>query len=312
MINWSSILEKTILIREFEKVVQSLYFSDCIQSPVHLSIGQELTAVLMSNFYHNGDHLVGNYRSHALALSISEKFEPIVLELLAKRDGVSGGKAGSMHLSVPNKNLMWTSAIVGTGVPIAMGIAEALKRSTKNNLVSVMFGDGALEEGCVIESLNISSVFKLPVVFVLEDNGLAIHSEKKARTALNDYCLLANSYNIKSFSASFKDPSNLYSQFNKAYEYTRLNRLPSFINIECYRWIEHVGVSDDWNLGYRSEKDLNQWRKCDIVENPELISESKEFVEEKSNFYKNFFLEMFERCMSLPNPTKDDLLSNVL
>ena len=179
MINWEELLEKTIFIREFEKIIQDLYSSDCIQSPVHLSIGQELTSVLMAKFYRKGDHLVGNYRSHALSLSITENLKPIVLELLAKKDGVSGGKAGSMHLSVPEKNLMWTSAIVGTGVPIATGIAESLKRLTKDNLVSVMFGDGAIEEGCVLESLNLSSVFKLPIIFVLEDNGLAIHTKKK-------------------------------------------------------------------------------------------------------------------------------------
>ena len=81
--------------------------------------------------FEDGDHLVGNYRSHALALSVVDEFKSIVLELLAKREGVSGGKAGSMHLSVPSKNMMWTSAIVGTGVPIATGIAEALKRQSK-------------------------------------------------------------------------------------------------------------------------------------------------------------------------------------
>ena len=145
----------------------------------------------MSQFYREGDHLVGNYRSHALALSISDFYEPIVLELLAKRDGVSGGKAGSMHLSVPSKNLMWTSAIVGTGVPIATGIAESLKRQTNNNVVSVMFGDGAIEEGCVMESLNLSSVFKLPIV-LFEDNGLAIHTREN-RTSLKKYSDLSRS-----------------------------------------------------------------------------------------------------------------------
>ena len=99
----------------------------------------------MAKFYRKGDHLVGNYRSHALSLSITDNLKPIVLELLAKKDGVSGGKAGSMHLSVPEKNLMWTSAIVGTGVPIATGIAESLKRLTKDNLV--------LLEGQTVESL---------------------------------------------------------------------------------------------------------------------------------------------------------------
>tara|TARA_B100002019_G_C21180897_1_gene553616 strand:- start:18 stop:956 length:939 start_codon:yes stop_codon:yes gene_type:complete len=311
MINWSLILEKTILIREFEKIIQELYFSDCIQSPVHLSIGQELTAVLMSQFYKDNDHLVGNYRSHALALSISEVFEPIILELLAKKDGVSGGKAGSMHLSVPKKNLMWTSAIVGTGVPIATGIAESLKRTSKSNIVAVMFGDGAIEEGCVIESLNLSSVFKLPIVFILEDNGLAIHTRKDVRSSLNKYTDLADSYNIKSYSASFKDPLHLYNTFNDAYHYSREERLPSFIEVKCSRWVEHVGIGYDWNLGYRNEKEVDEWKNFDIIESPEIISMSREFVSEKSNFYKLYFSDLFNKCMEYPDPEKEDLLKNV-
>ena len=312
MIDWKLILEKTILIREFEKIIQELYSTDCIQSPVHLSIGQELTAVMMSHFYKTGDHLVGNYRSHALALSISDVFEPIVLELLAKKDGVSSGKAGSMHLSVPNKNLMWTSAIVGTGVPIATGVAESLKRLTKDNVVSVMFGDGAIEEGCVMESLNLASVFKLPIIFVLEDNGLAIHTKKNVRSSLEKYIDLANSFNIKSFQTSFKNPIDLYQKFQAAYKFSREERLPTFIEIECYRWIEHVGISYDWNLGYRSDSELKNWKQFDIIQSPDIISMDKEFVKEKKEFYRLFFIEMFEKCMKYPEPEKEDLLKNVI
>ena len=147
-----------------------------------------------------------------------------------------------------------------------MGIAEALKRTSKDNVVSVMFGDGALEEGCVVESLNISSVFKLPVVFILEDNGLAIHTTKSPRTGLSDYCRLPDSYGIKSFSASFKDPVSLFQTFEEAFTYSRKERLPSFIQIKCYRWLEHVGVSEDWNLGYRKKEELEQQYKLKLKE----------------------------------------------
>ena len=102
---------------------------------------------MISNFYNNDDYVVGNYRSHGISLALADNFEPLILELLAKSNGVSGGKAGSMHLSVPEKNLIWTSAIVGSGVPVAVGLAEALKRTTRDNIVSVMFGDGAIEIG---------------------------------------------------------------------------------------------------------------------------------------------------------------------
>ena len=311
MNNWEQILEKAILIREFEKVIQKLYLSDCIQSPVHLSIGQELTAVLMSKFYLKGDHIVGNYRSHALALSLADEFQSIVLELLAKRQGVSGGKAGSMHLSVPSKNMMWTSAIVGTGVPIATGIAEALKRESQENLVAVMFGDGAIEEGCVLESLNLGSVFKLPIVFILEDNGLAIHTKKDVRSSLTSYLDLAKTFNIKTFSGTFKNPNNLYSSFKEAYKYVRETRLPVFLYVKCSRWVEHVGIGEDWELGYRSKSDLEEWRSVDIIENPEIISLSKDFVKQKSNYYSSFFLDMFENCIKFEDPKKIDLLTNV-
>lgn len=205
---WRQILEKTIVIRQFEEVVQDLYSTDCIQSPVHLSIGQELASALIAFNYHNGDHLVGNYRSHGLCVGIADDYEPLILELLAKRDGVSSGKAGSMHLSVPDKNLTWTSAIVGTGVPISLGIADALKRKRSNAVVTVMFGDGAIEEGYVLESMNIASLFKLPIVFLLEDNNLAIHSSKTARSAAVNYLSLASSFNIKTFDSSYKDPTS--------------------------------------------------------------------------------------------------------
>jgi len=309
---WEKIIEKCILIREFEKVIQTLYFSDCIQSPVHLSIGQELTSVLISEFYQDKDYVIGNYRSHGIALSLADDFKPLVLELLAKKKGVSGGKGGSMHLSVPHKNLIWTSAIVGSGVPIAMGMAEALKRNSKDNVASVMFGDGALEEGCVVECLNMSSVFKLPVVFILEDNGLAIHTSKSQRSGLSNYCQLPNAYGIKTFSGSYKDPINLDEIFSKAYNYSRKNRLPSFIQVKCYRWLEHVGVSEDWNLGYRDKKELEPWLDVDVIKNPKPLGVSIDFCLERESFYNRFFLNMFNDLKSESDPLASDLLSNVI
>jgi len=267
---------------------------------------------LISEFYKEKDYVIGNYRSHGISLSLADDVKPLVLELLAKKKGVSGGKAGSMHLSVPNKNLLWTSAIVGTGVPVAMGIAEALKRTSTENVVSVMFGDGALEEGCVVESLNISSVFKLPVVFILEDNGLAIHTTKSPRTGLSDYCQLPDSYGVKSFSASFKDPVSLFQTFEEAFTYSRKKRLPSFIQIKCYRWLEHVGVSEDWNLGYRKKEELEPWLEVDVINNPEPLGVSADFTKEKSNFYKELFMNMFRDLQSEPDPDPLDLLTNVI
>ena len=297
-------VSKVIMIREFEKRIQDIYHLDVIQSPVHLSIGQELTSVLISQNMESRDSVIGNFRSHALALALSDNAEELVLELMAKEQGVSAGKAGSMHLSCPNIGLMWTSAIVGTGVPVACGVAEALKRDGAGGLCTVMFGDGAIEEGGVLEAINLAQTRKLPLVFVLEDNGLAIHTDKKCRTAVKDYCDIAKAYNMKSMKITYKNPIEMQEEFKNAYDYCRQHSLPIFLSIECYRWTEHVGVGYDWNLEYRNQDEIGEWKECDIVENPGRIEIEEEFVKEESKKYKQYFAEMFDRCsqMAASNP----------
>ena len=131
------------------------------------------------------------------------------------------------------------------------------------------------------------------------------------RTGLKDYCQLAKAYGIKSFASSFKDPSNLYKSFEEAYKYSREKRLPSFLKVECYRWIEHVGVSEDWNLGYRNKNELKEWLEADIINNPESISQKKLFVREKSTFYSNLFMKLFKHLEKGKDPQDTDLLNNV-
>ena len=299
------------MIREFEKKIQEVYHLDIIQSPVHLSIGQELTSVLISQNTESRDKVIGNYRSHAISVALSDDPEELVLELMAKERGISGGKAGSMHLSCPKRGLMWTSAIVGTGVPVACGVAEALKRDAAGGVCTVMFGDGAIEEGGVLEAINLAKTRNLPIVFVLEDNGLAIHTNKKCRTSVKDYCELANAYGMKNVKLTYKEPINMLHEFKNAYDYCRTNSMPIMLNIECYRWTEHVGVGYDWNLGYRDEDEIREWKECDIVENPESIGIERKYVNDESKKYKKYFSEMFDRCSQMEDSNPDNIYLNV-
>ena len=310
--NWNSILETCVAIREFEVHIQELYKSDLIQSPVHLSIGQELICGIISNYSNQEDHFIGNYRSHGLSLALSSDYNPIILELLAKRDGVSGGKAGSMHLSVPCRNMPWTSAIVGSGVPLSVGIADSLKRDNSSGIALVQFGDGALEEGCVMESLNLASVLSVPLLFVLEDNSLAIHTPKEKRTSIEDYLNLSKSFGIESFDASYKDPLFLDSQYQQALNYVRTYKKPAFIRVECYRWLEHVGVDEDWHLGYRDKSELYQWKNCDIISNPGLVGISYDCVAEWQSKYRTLFKDRFRELSLSDDPSYSDLLNNVI
>lgn len=308
---WYKLIEGCVKIREFERVIQDTYPKDTIQSPVHLSIGQELTSALIAHFYLKGDYVTGNYRSHGLAVALSDDIQPVISELLAKQNGVSAGKAGSMHLSVPDKNMMWTSAIVGSGVPLSIGFGEYLKRLGGSNVSTVMFGDGAIEEGCVLESLNLASVRQLPVVFILEDNGLAIHTDKSSRTAVNSYSQLAESFNIQHFHATYKSPYELLASFDMAYSHARDSRRPSFLVVDCYRWCEHVGVNDDWGLGYRKEEELQEWLSADIIVNPDNVGVDPEYVSSLETKYSSYFAKLFKDTEDLEDSFSTVLLSNV-
>jgi len=309
---WLHIVKSVTFIREFERVVQDLYESDVIQSPVHLSIGQELLSVLIAKLMVNGDRIVGNYRSHALAVALSDDLEPIILELLAKKGGVSGGKAGSMHLSVPEKGMIWTSAIVGSGVPVACGIADGLKRDNSRKVAFVMFGDGAIEEGCVLESINIAATFNLPLLFVLEDNGLAINTPKDRRTRLKDYTDLARAFGIKSWDLTYKEPFKLESDLAQAVSYVRANCSPAFVRVECYRWIEHVGTNTDWHLGYRNETDAIPWYDCDIINNCESLGMSKSDQKAYAHQVHQQITALFSKCCDYSDPDTNSLLNGVL
>lgn len=308
---WLQLVEKAILIREFEICIKNIYSDDLIQSPVHLSIGQELASCLIADNHRLGDHVIGNYRSHAIALALATNYEALISELMGKQSGVSGGKAGSMHLSVPEKNMMWTSAIVGSGVPISCGIAEALKRDNNGNIATVIFGDGALEEGCVQESLNIASTFNLPLVFILEDNGLAIYTSKDKRTSMVDYCSIPKAYGINSIDSSYRDPVDLRAKVNNAYSYVRETGHPCFVRIECCRWMQHVGVNDDWDVGYRDISELEEWKSFDIIENPRIVGVPQEAANKAELKYKKLFATLFLKCAKEPESQASDLLLNV-
>lgn len=308
------IVEKVLFIRRFEEKIIEIYHTDVIKSPVHLSIGQELFSVLLAKHVQKEDKIIGNYRSHALALSLSDNPQKIADELFAKKSGEYGGRAGSMHLGCTENGMSWTSAIVASGIPVAVGIAEAQKRlnetDNKNRIVICQFGDGAMEEGVFIESINYASLKKLPILFACEDNGLAIHTYKSARTPLNSYETRVSSYGMNTSSFTYKSPKKLLEGINDAIEDVRKNN-PHFLIVDCYRWMEHVGVGFDWDLGYRNKKELDVWKEFDIETNPELWSFSKEDVDVINIKVKQRVENIFREAYSKEDSPRDSLLKNV-
>jgi TPP-dependent pyruvate/acetoin dehydrogenase alpha subunit len=253
-------------IRRVELEVARVYPSDVIKSPVHLSVGQEFISVAICDILKKSDIVFGTYRGHALYLAKGGNLNAMMAELYGKVDGCCRGKGGSMHLADKSVNMMGTSAIVATSIPEAVGYALAIQYRADKEVVICFFGDGATSEGAFHESLNFASLKKLPILFVCENNDYAIHARLSDRAAQMDLYKLAESHHIPAQIVKESDIFTLRNVANSMVTEVRSGSGPQFLEAHAYRWLEHVGPEDDWNLGYRSEQEIIKWEKDDQVE----------------------------------------------
>lgn len=253
------------LIRRVEEVVGEIYPSDKIKSPVHLSIGQEAVAVGICDTLRADDVVSGTYRSHASYIAKGGDLRAMFAELYGKADGSAGGKAGSMHLIDMDHNILGSSAVVGTTVPIALGYAYAIQRRREDRVVVAFFGDGATEEGVFHESLNFAALKKLPVLFVCENNKFAIHQPLEKRWATDRLCERVATYgmSVKKFEDS--NVEEIRTHALDAIAQMRSGTGPAFMECVTYRWREHVGPGEDYDAGYRDRAVLDKWRDADEV-----------------------------------------------
>ena len=254
------------LIRRAEEEVVRIYPTDKIKSPVHLSIGQEAVSVGVCAALRADDIVFGTYRSHALYLAKTGDLKGFFAELYGKATGCSKGKGGSMHLANVSRGMMGTSAVVGTTIPQAVGYAYAVKQRGEKTAVVVFMGDGAAEEGVFHESLNFAAIKNLPIIFICENNLLAIHTYQHQRQHLAEITGIVRAHGI---------PTERIDNNNTAEIYTRVTNAttpihaghggPVFIECMTCRWKEHVGPGDDFGLGYRSIDDVQKWKDRDEI-----------------------------------------------
>ncbi len=297
---------KALLIRRVEEKIIELYPSDKIQSPVHLSIGQEAVAVGICEDLSVNDLMFATYRGHAFYLAKGGDLKSFFAELYGKATGFAKGKAGSMHLAAKAVGFMGCSAVVTSTVPHAVGAALAAKQLKKEHLSITIFGDGATDEGVYHESLNYASLHKLPVIFICENNGLAVHSSCASRQA---YKILDHAavYRIPTFQIKEGyDFIKVRAQFSDILTQARKTNGPIFLEILTQRYKEHVGVGDDYAVGYRSEKELKDWQAKDPLifdqkTYKELLPQVDLEIEEAVRFAENS-----------PWPAESELLTDVI
>ncbi len=303
----SRLLYEALRIRLVEEKIIEIYPTDLIQSPVHLSIGQEAVAVGVCSNLNVTDWVFINYRGHAFYLAKGGPLPEFFAELMGRVTGLSKGKAGSMHLAAPAQGIIGASAVVGSTISHAVGAALASKIKGERNRVFVAnFGDGAMEQGTFFESLNFASLHDLPVLFLCEDNGLAVHTPQNQRQSFDTEKLL-NSFNIPFISIENGfDPTEIATVSEGVINQIRLSSRPMFLRIRTERYREHVGPGEDFEAGYRSEEEMNNWKSKDP-----LSANTKELQEFKLQIHDEISTAI-EFAMSSPFPGLDELLTDVI
>jgi len=256
---------KLRLIRRVEEEVARVYPTDCIKSPVHLSIGQEALSVGVADALRDDDVVAPTYRGHAAYLAHGGSLKTMLAELYGKVTGCAKGRGGSMHLIDIDQGILGASAVVGTTIPLAVGYALALKREKASRLCVAFFGDGATEEGVFYESLNFAALHRLPILFVCENNGYAIHTPLNKRWSTLELRDRIEGFGIDYDHVGDGDVFSIRETAIRGVNAIRAGQGPWFLELKTCRWQEHVGPGSDDHVGYRDLDIMRDWRARDQV-----------------------------------------------
>jgi len=298
-------------IRRVEEEIARIYPTDKIKSPVHLSIGQEAVSVGVCQSLGIKDVVFGTYRGHALYLAKGGNLPAMIAELYGKVTGCARGKGGSMHLIDAEHGVMGMSAVVATTIPEAVGYAYAMKVRGKDTIVASFFGDGSIDEGVYHESMNFAKLKNVPIIFICENNNYAVHSPIKDRQSMDNICERVRAYGIPAERIENNDIIQITERVGEAVAEIRSgNSGPRFFECMTYRWKEHVGIRDDFELGYRAKAEAQPWIDSDQLKKiGELLDDKSR--EEISREVEDEVQAAFEFAENSEFPDPSELFSHV-
>lgn len=280
------IAQQMILIRRFEEALILLKDKNLINGPVHTSVGQEAIAVGAVSGIRQTDKIAGTHRAHhqylakALQAAAPQGFNPLqtdltpamhaavrelLCEVMGLAEGCSGGRGGSMHLVKPEIGVIGTNAIVGGGVPVATGFAWADRMQGRDDLTICFFGDGAVYQGAVHEAMNLGSIWKAPVIYLIENNLYAVGTCADYACSANDLAEIAVAYGMPALRV---DGMNVLAVKRAVEEVARqelARGLPCVIEAEVYRFFHHAGGLPGSSFGYRSKEEEAHWQGRDAI-----------------------------------------------
>ncbi|WP_299394250.1 thiamine pyrophosphate-dependent dehydrogenase E1 component subunit alpha [Pelagibius sp.] len=255
-------LRKMLLIRRFEEGAEDSYMRGLIHGTMHLSIGQEASAVGACLELTDQDKITSTHRGHGHCIAKGADVGRMFAEFFGKESGYCRGRGGSMHIADVDKGNLGANGIVGGGIPIAVGAALSAKRLKTGTVVTSFFGDGAVNEGSFHESLNMAAIWKLPVIFICENNHYGMSTSVERSTAVRQVSDRAAAYSMPGVTVDGNDLSAVAEACHGAIERARAGEGPSLIESVTYRWRGHS--KSDRNR-YRSKDEIDAWIARDPI-----------------------------------------------
>lgn len=305
--------EEMTLMRKFEEKSAQLYGQQKIRGFCHLYIGQEAVVAGTMSAITKDDNIITAYRDHAHALACGISANEVMAELFGKVTGCSGGKGGSMHMFSKEHNFFGGHGIVGGQIPLGAGIALAEQYLGTKNLCVCYFGDGAARQGALHETFNMAMLWKLPVIFVCENNEYAMGTSVERTTNLLDLYKIGHGYGMPSFQVDGMQCETVHTAIAEAAERARSGNGPTYLEIKTYRYRGH-SMSDP--AKYRTKEELEEYKRQDPIERVRKTILSKKWataeeLEKTEEKIEKVVLDSVEFAENSEYPSADALYTNV-
>lgn len=304
---------KMVKIRKFEERTSTLYAEGVIPGLLHLYIGEEAVAVGICGNLKKEDFVVSTHRGHGHCIAKGGDIQKMFAELLARKTGYSKGRGGSMHMVIPEIGVVGSSGIVGAGIPIATGLGLASDVKQSGQVIACFFGDGASNTGTFHEAINLAAAWKLPVIFVCENNLYGISVPFKKVSLIENVADRACGYGIPGVIVDGMDVIAVYKAAQQAVKRAREGKGPTLLECKTYRFRGHFEGDPKRGCTYRSENEMKKWEEKGPIKNLKRILIEKKFLtmEEIEVIDKQCDEEIenaVEFAKNSPHPSKEEVL----
>lgn len=308
--------EQMLTIRSFEEKAIELFEHNLIRGNIHPCIGQEAVSVGVCSALRKEDYMLNTHRGHGNCIAKGADLKRMMAELLGRSTGYCKGKGGSMHIADFEGGNLGANGIVGGGLPIAVGAGISIQNRGTDQVVACFFGDGAVNQGTFHESLNLAAIWKLPVIFICENNQYALSTPIREAISISKISDRALAYGIPGVTLDGNDVRAVYTQMKGAVERARSGKGPTLLDCLTYRFYGHFTGDPGRGITYRSKEEMEEWwGRCPIKRFREslfregLLSEGKE--KEIQIRVKTSIEEAVRFAMESPFPDPEEAIQDL-